>query len=288
MSQTEEKEENSSGASFEPAPGAADSPLHEVSPAQLLAVPPRVRPQREGGRIPEDMEETQRLQEEAQEPVPTDTEVTATVDTTPDEEGVDADEALAVFNAPEAGSLAGVDLDAVAEAAPVTRVFEGNRYTGFIPPDHAIAVGPNHFLVAVNAELQMFNKQTGAPVTLPWALSDLFSTAMPPGNVVLFDPRVAYDHYAQRWIVVAVAARANPAGSWIMIGRSDGSDPLGFWRGRALDATLDGSTPTTNWASYPMLGFDTQAIYISSNMKAFPFSSGTFQYAKLRILSKAD
>src|SRR5262249_15017906 len=47
----------------------------------------------------------------------------------------------------------------------------------------------------------------------------------------------------------------------------------------------NGSTATNNWADYPTLGFDTQGIYITSNM--FQFNGG-FQYAKLRILNKAE
>src|SRR5262245_41095149 len=46
----------------------------------------------------------------------------------------------------------------------------------------------------------------------------------------------------------------------------------------ALDATLNGATATNNWADYSRLGFDTQAIYISSNTFAM---GGGFQFAKL-------
>jgi hypothetical protein len=48
---------------------------------------------------------------------------------------------------------------------------------------------------------------------------------------------------------------------------------------------IDGNNPTNNWADYPMLGCDTQAIYISSNM--FQVGGG-FQYPKLRVLNKAE
>jgi hypothetical protein len=49
---------------------------------------------------------------------------------------------------------------------------------------------------------------------------------------------------------------------------------------------VDGSNATSNWADYPMLGFDTQAIYITGNM--FDSGAGGFQYAKLRIFNKAE
>src|SRR5207245_925655 len=53
----------------------------------------------------------------------------------------------------------------------------------------------------------------------------------------------------------------------------------------AFDATLNASTTTNNWADYPTLGFDTQAIYVTCNM--FQFNGG-FQYTKLRIFNKAE
>jgi len=51
-----------------------------------------------------------------------------------------------------------------------------------------------------------------------------------------------------------------------------------------LDATLDGRTQTNNWADYPGLGQDANAIYLTANM--FQWNDGPFQYAKLRIVPK--
>lgn len=47
---------------------------------------------------------------------------------------------------------------------------------------------------------------------------------------------------------------------------------------------LDGSTASNNWADYPALGVDNQALYVTSNMFAF---DGGFQYAKIRVIPKA-
>jgi len=46
----------------------------------------------------------------------------------------------------------------------------------------------------------------------------------------------------------------------------------------------DGATPTNNWADFPALGVDNQALYVTSNMFAF---GGAFQYAKIRVIPKA-
>jgi hypothetical protein len=230
-------------------------------------------------RFPVELEEFQRLQEEAQQPGPTGTEAqAAAVDPTTEDEDVEAAEALAVLDPPEGQTVA-----PGAAAPALTRSFEGIGQTAWRPPDPTMAVGPNHVLVAVNTDLAGYSK--GGTLLFRWAnMTTLFGPVLPSG-ASLFDPRLAYDHYAQRWIVVVDARRPTPAGSWIMVAVSQGPDPAGAYWVWALDATLDGSTATSNWADYSMLGFDTQAIYISSNMFAF---NGGFQYAKLRILRKAE
>jgi hypothetical protein len=138
-------------------------------------------------------------------------------------------------------------------------------------------------LLAVNTDLAGYSK-TGHQ-TFRWPnMTTLFGKVVPAG-AKLFDPRVAYDHYQDRWIVVAAARRDSPAGSWLLLGVSQTPDPgAGYWIW-ALDDSLNGSTATNNWGDYPMLGFDTQAIYVSFNM--FQIGGG-YQYSKLRILNKAE
>jgi hypothetical protein len=152
------------------------------------------------------------------------------------------------------------------------------------PPDSHVAVGPSHVLAAVNAKLQVYTK-AGVPV-VTWFTnpSTLFGAALPAG-ASLFDPRVAYDHFNQRWIVLFAATRSTPNGAWIMLATSKTSDPLGAYWIYALDSTKDGNTASNNWGDYPMLGFDSQALFISTNQFAF---GGSYQYAKLRTLNKSQ
>jgi hypothetical protein len=138
-------------------------------------------------------------------------------------------------------------------------------------------------LVAVNVDLAGFRKDGSLRFRWP-SMTALFSNVLPSG-AGLFDPKLAYDHYAQRWIVVCAARRESPAGSWIMIAASQGSDPGGWYWVWALDASVNGSNATNNWADYPMLGFDTQAVYVSTNQ--FQVGGG-FQHSKIRILNKSE
>jgi hypothetical protein len=106
-----------------------------------------------------------------------------------------------------------------------------------------------------------------------------------PSGAQLFDPKLALDHYTDRWIVCIAARRATPQGSWILVAVSQTDDPAGGYWLWSTDATVDDATATNNWADYPMLGFDTQAIYVSTNQFAF---GGNFSYGKIRIFNKAE
>jgi hypothetical protein len=138
-------------------------------------------------------------------------------------------------------------------------------------------------MIAVNDSFAAAAKGAIAALA-PLPLSALFGGVLPL-NASMFDPRLAYDHFSQRWIVVAAARREAPAGSWLMVAVSQTLNPHGTYNTWALDGSLDGATPTGNWADYPTLGFDEEAIYVAVNMFQI---GGAFQYAKVRIINKAE
>ena len=252
--------------------------LEELTGQELMSlmatVPTPERPSWMVTRFPVSMEEFQQLNEAAQT---ADREFLAAFT---DESSADADvEAEYEEDIPEGEEFAA---EPGAFAPPIGGSFQGIPQTAYRPPDCTCAVGPNDVMVAVNTDYAVYTKSGTLRRRLN--LSVLFSNVL-PSNAGLFDPVIAYDHYAKRWIVVVAARRGSPAGSWLMVGVSQGTDPLGRYWIWALDATRDGNTPTNNWADFPMLGFDTQGIYITTNQ--FQFNGG-FQYTKLRILNKAE
>ncbi len=196
----------------------------------------------------------------------------------PDETGA----ALALAE-PEPKSLAARQVAAPVAPPTVVSNLAGLGRTPIDPPDPALAVGPDDVMVAVNDRFAVVSKRApGPPTALP--LAALFGSAVPP-NAFLFDPKLAYDHYAQRWIVLSDARRQAPAGSWLVLATSQTSDPRGRYNTWTLDASYDGQRATNNWADFPGLGYDEQAVYVAVNMMAF---GGGFQHAKLRILNKAE
>lgn len=238
------------------------------------------RPRWATTRFPVSMEEYRRLTQAAERP-----DAPSAAAAFEDTARADVDAAALAgeegLDPPEGAGLTVASMQAL--APPVGVAFEGIPATAWRPPDNTCAVGPDHVMLAVNTDLAVYNKN--GVLRFRWPnMTTLFRPVL-PSNAGLFDPRVAYDHYTRRWIVVISARRETPAGSWLMVGVSQGADPGGAWWVWALDAMADGSTATNNWADYPMLGFDTQAIYIVSNM--FRIGDG-FQYCKLRILNKVE
>jgi hypothetical protein len=264
------------GEASEPV-GGVERRLSDLSTEELLALPPfPIRHPDFVNRFPVSMEEYQALELAAREPAQTALaagEPEVQEDTEAPEQGLEG-------NLPEDGNWG----DARPALAPTTLAnFEGIPQTAFRPPDCTLAVGPNDVLVAVNVDLVGYTK-AGAQ-RFRWAnFTALFNPVL-PADAQMFDPKVAYDHYANRWIVCIAARRATPQGSWILMAVSQTPDPAGPYWLWATDATRDGATASANWADYPMLGFDTQAIYVSTNQ--FGFASG-FAYAKVRIFNKAE
>ena len=91
-----------------------------------------------------------------------------------------------------------------AVAAPLAgdASFEGAPATGFLPPDTAADVGPNHVVEAVNTVFEIFDKQ-GTVLAGPSFINLLWAGA--GGNCQTTnagDPDVRYDQAADRWVIM--------------------------------------------------------------------------------------
>jgi hypothetical protein len=78
--------------------------------------------------------------------------------------------------------------------------------------------------------------------------------------------------------------------SLFLISVSNSSNAIGNWCNFSLNASVNGSARTNNWADYQKLGNTTNAVVLSANMFNFatPPARDTFQYVKLRFISKAQ
>ena len=155
-----------------------------------------------------------------------------------------------------------------------------------------MAAGPNHLMGLINTYFGIFSKtgdlekKINATVWYENVLPTLGPCDRPVSDPLgcAFDPKVVYDHFADRWVMVYLAVNKTTPVNSILVSASDDSDPNGVWCNWDFRGDVNGSTPSGNRADYQGLGFDDQAVYIVPNQFGW---DNTFKYAKIRILPKS-
>ncbi|NVO21709.1 MAG: hypothetical protein HXX13_18565, partial [Bacteroidetes bacterium] len=113
--------------------------------------------------------------------------------------------------------------------------FAGQTSSSF-PPDCNGAVGPNHYMQAVNVTYAIYNK-TGTKLAGPTAFNTLFGS-VPGATRNDGDPLVLYDEQADRWLAVEFSVPSMVAGSgndYMLIAVSTTNDPTGTWNKYSFD-----------------------------------------------------
>jgi hypothetical protein len=131
-----------------------------------------------------------------------------------------------------------------------------------IPADVGGAVGFDHLFLTLNNRFRIQNKTGGIlreedqqNPTGFWA-----SAGLDVSN--LFDPKIIYDPYQNRWVHVIDAGGSNSTTSAIYVAVSTTADPMGGWVIYAIDTDVEND----NWADYPSVGFNKNWVTINVNM----------------------
>ncbi len=138
----------------------------------------------------------------------------------------------------------------------------------FIPPDPIAAAGLTH-VINVGNDFVEWRPKVGTVDTPEFrtGLLTFFSTT--PGLIAgsnPFDPKVIYDQYRDRFIIVCLQQVTSPTlQSRILVAVSKAADPnLGWWF-HSINSTLN-IGGADRWADYPGLGLDDEAVYVCANM----------------------
>jgi hypothetical protein len=149
----------------------------------------------------------------------------------------------------------------------------------FIPPDQGSAVGPNHYVEMINLIERVYNKD-GTPAAPVTDLGTFYANAgLPNKGTSLSDPRIVYDPASGRWFAVIITTDSNSNSVFIAVSQT--SDPTGVWKGTSFVA----NTTANNFADYPTIAVDTNALYIASNNF---LNLSTFDGVSLTSIPKAD
>ena len=160
---------------------------------------------------------------------------------------------------------------------------------GAYPPDSQGDVGPTQYVVMINGRVRSYSKATGAADGVLDVDSDVFwRSAMTPvtGSVTsnfTSDPHIRYDRLSGRWIAVMIDVPNNgDRANRIMVAVSSGGTITASttWRFFSFDA------PAGEFADYPTLGVDANALYIGTN--EFSASTGGFLNTNAYVVQKSS
>jgi FlgD Ig-like domain len=155
-----------------------------------------------------------------------------------------------------------------------------------VPPDPHCAVGPDHVIVIGNVTVEWRPKSGIA--NLPQyqsSLKVLFTGLAGTLGTNCFDPKVIYDQYSSRFIVVVLERTDAPTNSRILLAVSKTSNPNNGWWLHSIDSKMN-IGGLDRWADYPGIGVDDKAIYITANMFSFG-AAPAFGGVRLWIVNKS-
>ncbi|MHB0998294.1 MAG: hypothetical protein ACYC27_03530 [Armatimonadota bacterium] len=145
-----------------------------------------------------------------------------------------------------------------------------------IPPDTHGAVGLNHLMVTENPQVRIQDRSGSVISTV--SLNSFWSSL---GNPTVFDPKVLYEPFNNRWVFTS-CANSRSAASSLLIGVSQTSNPTGSWNLYRIDADPSDAV----WVDYPSIGFNKDWIVVQVNMYAV--SNNAFVRSNIYVFNKAD
>ena len=159
----------------------------------------------------------------------------------------------------------------------------------FSPPDPIAAAGPGHLVDVINVLVNFY--QEDGTADLQDSLFDFFADLTP--NTFTFDPKVVYDPYAGRFVIVTMdVTDFQPDGfdsSRILVAVSDDENPNGTWCVGDINAfstfvgEADDQNALDHWAEYPGLAVDEEAVYITAEMRTFFSQTPPNEFGGVRL-----
>ncbi|VAX39299.1 hypothetical protein MNBD_PLANCTO03-917 [hydrothermal vent metagenome] len=168
------------------------------------------------------------------------------------------------------------------QSQPLMQNFEGPGYNGLTPPDPDLARGYDYQVCVTNDDFAVYDscgtELFRRDINDYLGLSDDF----------MFDPKVIFDPWAGRWVMMYHIRSNSPQESRLVIAVTGDSTPFGLpgssvWYYN-FNVQQDSGTGNAAWADYFDLGYSNTQLFASGNM--FKFAGG-FRWARLIVFDKA-
>lgn len=150
---------------------------------------------------------------------------------------------------PNAVSAAPTPALGITWAGPSSQLAAGD------PPDCNIAAGTSDIITVINSRIDIYSK-TGTQL-----YDQTFQTFFNlPSNEFMFDPRVAWDQYSNRFIMTAGDENGGSSQAFLDIAVSKDSNPLDGWYFYHFSLGANAAT-----VDQPHLGIDASTVYLSAS-----------------------
>ncbi|MEX2275995.1 MAG: hypothetical protein WEA10_10590 [Actinomycetota bacterium] len=159
---------------------------------------------------------------------------------------------------------------------------------GAVPASSTGALGDSWFVSAVTPHVGVFGPVSGA-LRAGWPIRLRSLRNALPNGAVESAPRVVFDHYAKRFVLVYVAQdrASNPTRSWIVVAtaRDETADDPSAWCVRKINGD---QTPrdAKQRATQPALGFTGDRVTIATDQRGI--KGAKFHYAQVLAFPKGS
>ena len=153
-----------------------------------------------------------------------------------------------------------------------------------IPPDTMGAVGTTHVVNNTNDRVRIQTRD-GAEISR-FTLSSFWAGVALEGGAAVsaFDPKVLYDRFNSRWIMIS-SANAQTLSSAALFAVSQTNDPTGVWNRYAVDADPTATATGGLWIDYPTIGHNKNWIVVHENTFGYGTITG-YQRSDVYVLDK--
>jgi hypothetical protein len=172
----------------------------------------------------------------------------------------------------------------VLAAADLVSQFDGIPDSGQIPADTTVAVGPDHVLEAINSGFAIYSK-LGREIQGYTTFASFFSGHLPAGFAgTLIDPRVIFDRWHDRYIMLVVGVDDVNQISFFFIAVSQSTDPTGTWSVVRVHQDENAAADANAWLDFCGVAADPLGVYVTCNLSRW--SNGSFKHAGLWSFSE--
>lgn len=157
----------------------------------------------------------------------------------------------------------GIAIPSPAPFATLDRISYDGDVPDKAPGDPQVAIGPHTVITVLNVHFTIYSKTSPGTRLYASLFRDWFG--MPEPTYQLVDPRIIYDQFNNRFVMMLMARRENPREAYWLVAVSKDSTGRD-WYNYVFNAQYDGATLRSNRSvDYPNMGTDGLALYLTIN-----------------------